>query len=271
MDSIWEKIVEWGILYGPKLLATLAILFFGRIAVSIVTGTINRLLKKTDVDVTLRRFVVSLTKIALLVFVIIAAISSLGINTTSFVAILGAAGLAIGLSLQSSLANFAAGVMLIIFRPFKAGDYVEAGGQSGSVIAVNIFNSVLNTPDNKLVIIPNSNITGNNIVNYSAQETRRIDLVFGISYNDNIKLAKDTLVQILADDSRILKDPAPAVAVLALADSSINFAVRPWVKTADYWPVYFDLTEKVKITFDEKNISIPFPQTDVHIHQVAVS
>ena len=271
MENLWDKIVEWAITYGPKVIAALAILILGRIAISIITGTLNRIMKKAEVDVTLRRFVVSLTKIALMAFVIIAALSSLGINTTSFVAILGAAGLAVGFALQGSLGNFASGIMLIIFRPFKAGDYVEAGGQSGSVVAVNIFNTVLNTPDNKVVIVPNGNITSNNIVNYSAMETRRIDLVFGIGYNDDIKLAKETLDQIVANDPRILKDPAPTIAVLALADSSVNFAVRPWVKTSDYWAVYFDLTEKVKLTFDEKGISIPFPQQDVHIHQVAAS
>ena len=158
--------------------------------------------------------------------------------------------------------------MLIIFRPFKAGDYVEAGGSAGSVEAISIFNTVLKTPDNCKVIIPNSKVTGDNIVNYSAMEMRRIDLVFGIGYGDNLRLAKETLNEIIAADSRILKDPEPTVAVLELADSSVNFAVRPWVKTADYWAVYFDLTEKIKLTFDQKGISIPFPQTDVHVHQV---
>jgi small conductance mechanosensitive channel len=201
-------------------------------------------------------------------FVIVAAIGTLGVQTTSFVAVLGAAGLAVGFALQGSLSNFAAGVMLIVFRPFKAGDYVEAGGTAGSVQEVSIFTTVMKTPDNKKVIIPNSQITGGSITNYSAMETRRVDMVFGIGYGDNIKQAKDTLEQILAADERILKDPAPTIAVSELADSSVNFVVRPWVKTADYWAVYFDLTEKVKLTFDEKGISIPFPQQDVHMHQV---
>ena len=157
--------------------------------------------------------------------------------------------------------------MLIIFRPFKAGDYVEAGGSAGSVEAVSIFNTVLNTPDNRKVIIPNSKVTGDSIINYSAKEMRRIDLVFGIGYGDDLKLAKDTLNEIIVADSRILKDPEPTVAVSELGDSSVNFVARPWVKTADYWAVYFDLTEKVKLTFDQKGISIPFPQTDIHVHQ----
>jgi small conductance mechanosensitive channel len=203
-----------------------------------------------------------------MVFVIIAAINTLGVQTTSFIAVIGAAGLAIGFALQGSLANFASGVMLIIFRPFKAGDFVEAGGTSGAVEAIHIFNTVLKTPDNKKVIIPNSKVTGDNIVNYSAKDTRRVDLVFGIGYEDDIRKAKQTLEQIVASDERVLKDPAPTIAVSELGDSSVNFVVRPWVNTADYWSVYFDLTEKVKLTFDDQGISIPFPQTDVHLHKV---
>jgi small conductance mechanosensitive channel len=204
-------------------------------------------------------------------FIIISALGALGVQTASFIAIIGAAGLAVGFALQGSLANFASGVMLIIFRPFKSGDYVEAGGTSGSVEAIQIFNTTLKTPDNKKVIVPNSQITGDKIVNYSAMDKRRIDLVFGIGYDDNIRQAKEILEKIITEDSRILKDPAPVIAVLELGDSSVNFAVRPWVNTADYWAVYFDITEKVKLTFDENNISIPYPQTDVHIHQVTAA
>ena len=179
--------------------------------------------------------------------------------------------LAIGFALQGSLANFASGVMLVIFRPFKTGDYVEAGGSSGSVEEITIFNTVLKTPDNKKVIVPNSKITADNITNYSAQEVRRIDMVFGIGYDDDLRRAKQSLEQMLAEDERVLKEPAPLVAVLELADSSVNFAVRPWVKREHYWDVHFDLTEKVKLAFDEQGISIPFPQTDVHLHQVTAS
>ena len=268
MENLSDKLLEWGALYGTKILAAIAILVIGRIVVGIIVGVVRRLMTRANVDETLTKFVVSLTRIALMVFLVIAAVGALGVQTTSFVAIIGAAGLAIGFALQGSLANFASGVMLIIFRPFKAGDYVEAGGSAGSVEAISIFNTVLKTPDNCKVIIPNSKVTGDNIVNYSAMEMRRIDLVFGIGYGDNLRLAKETLNEIIAADSRILKDPEPTVAVLELADSSVNFAVRPWVKTADYWAVYFDLTEKIKLTFDQKGISIPFPQTDVHVHQV---
>lgn len=266
MEDLTGKIMEWGALYGTKIIATLAILILGRLAVGVLTRVTRRLMVKGNVDATLVKFVVSLTRIALMTLVIIAALSTLGIQTASFIAIIGAAGLAIGFALQGSLANFASGVMLIIFRPFKSSDFVEAAGTAGTVEGISIFNTILKTPDNKKVIVPNSNITGGNIINYSAQETRRVDLVFGIGYADNIKKAKELLEQIVAADQRVLQDPAPTIAVSELADSSVNFVVRPWVKTADYWAVYFDLTEKVKLTFDEQGISIPFPQTDVHLH-----
>jgi small conductance mechanosensitive channel len=242
-------------------------LIIGRIFVGILTGVVRRVLSRHRADDTLAKFLVSLTKIALMTFVVIAAIRALGVETTSLIAVIGAAGLAIGFALQGSLANFASGVMLIVFRPFKAGDYVEAGGTSGIVEAIQIFNTILNTPDNRKVIVPNSKVTGDNIVNYSAMDKRRIDLVFGIGYDDDIRKAKETLESILRKDERILKDPAPTVAVLELGDSSINFAVRPWVKTQDYWNVYFALNEKVKLTFDSEGISIPFPQRDVHLIQ----
>lgn len=271
MEAFWDKIAEWAEAYGPAVISAVAILVIGRIVVGILAGVVRRLMKRANVDPTLTSFVTSLTKIALMTFVFIAAIRALGVETTSFVAIIGAAGLAIGFALQGSLANFAAGVMLIIFRPFKAGDYVEAGGMAGSVEAVGIFNTKLKTPDNKEVIIPNSNITGNNITNYSAKETRRVDLVFGIGYDDDLKKAKQILTDIVNSDERVLKDPAPTIAVSELADSSVNFVVRPWVKSGDYWAVLFDLTEKVKLTFDEQGISIPFPQQDVHMHTVTTA
>jgi len=267
MEVITTKLIEWSASYGFKVLGALAILIIGRFAVSLLTRIIRRLLERSKTEATLIKFITSLTKIALLTFVIIAALGTLGVQTASFVAIIGAAGLAIGFALQGSLANFASGVMIVIFRPFKVGDYIEAGGVSGSVAAVHIFNTTLNTPDNKKVIIPNSKITGDNIVNYSANEIRRVDLVFGIGYSDNIKKAKTIMERILTDDQRVLKDPAPTVAVLELADSSVNLAVRPWVKTVDYWNVYFDITEKVKLAFDEQGVSIPFPQRDVHLFQ----
>jgi small conductance mechanosensitive channel len=269
MENITEFIYEQGSAYGMKILAALAILIMGRLIVKIATGWIRRGVVRAGMDETLARFLVALTKTVLLTLVVVAAISALGVEPVSFVAVLGAAGLAIGLALQGSLSNFAAGVMLIIFRPFKVGDYVEAGGSAGSIQEINIFNTILHTPDNKVVILPNSTITGGSITNYSTNDTRRVDMVFGIGYDDDLRIAKQILEEIVTSDERVLKDPAPTVALSELADSSVNFVVRPWVKSADYWGVYFDVHEKVKLTFDEKGISIPYPQTDVHLHQTA--
>jgi small conductance mechanosensitive channel len=268
LENLWNQLYDFALSYGPKIIGAIAILVLGRIGVGIFTSIVGRLMKKGNVDPTLTKFAISMAKIALMTFIIISALGALGVQTASFIAIIGAAGLAVGFALQGSLSNFASGVMLIIFRPFKSGDYVEAGGTSGSVESIQIFNTTLKTPDNKVVIVPNSQITSDKIVNYSAMDKRRIDFVFGIGYDDNIKKAKDILEKIIAEDDRILKDPAPVVAVLELGDSSVNFAVRPWVNTADYWAVFFDITEKVKLTFDENNISIPYPQRDVHIHQL---
>ena len=271
MENWISVLYEYAVLYGTRVVGAIAILVLGRIGVGIVAGIIRRLMIRGKVDETLTKFVVSLARIALLVFVFIAALGSLGFETTSFIAVIGAAGLAIGFALQGSLGNFASGVMLVIFRPFKTGDFVEASGLSGTVEEIHIFSTILRTPDNKKVIIPNSKITGDNIVNYSAKDQRRVDMVFGIGYGDDLQRAKQILEKLTAEDSRILKDPAPTIGVLELADSSVNFAVRPWVKTDDYWGVYFDFTENVKLTFDQEGISIPFPQQDVHMHQVSVS
>ena len=267
MEGLTDKIIEWGALYGLRVVGALAILIIGRIIVGILTNIVQRVLRKSKTDETLIKFVANLTKTALLAILFIVVLNQLGVQTTSLVAIIGAAGLAVGFALQGSLANFAAGVMLIIFRPFKVGDFIEAGGSTGIVEEIGIFSTIMKTVDNKKIIIPNSGITGSNIVNYSAKETRRVDLVFGIGYDDDLKKAKQILEQLLQADDRILKDPAPVVAVSELGDSSVNFVVRPWVKSADYWSVYWDLTEKVKLTFDAEGISIPFPQRDVHMHQ----
>ncbi len=269
MEHILDKLVEWGAMYGTKVLGAIAILVLGRFAVGILANIVKRILIKAKTDETLTRFLVSLTKIALLAFVVIAALNTLGIQTASFVAIIGAAGLAVGFALQGSLSNFASGVMLIIFRPIKRDDLVEAGGTLGVVKEIHIFNTILKTLDNKRVIIPNSKVTGDTIVNYSAEGMLRVDMVFGISYGDHIPKAKEILEKILHEDSRVLKDPAYTVAVSELGDSSVNFVVRPYVKVEDYWGVYFDVTEKVKMTFDEQNVSIPFPQRDIHTFQAA--
>jgi len=265
MQAYADKLIAYGTPLALKILAAVAILVLGRIVVGVLAGVVRRVLERHKVEATLAKFLVSLTRIALITFVIIAAVRALGVDTTSFIAVIGAAGLAVGLALQGSLSNLASGVMLILFRPFKVGDFVEAAGTAGVVDVIQIFNTVLNTPDNKKVIVPNGKITADNITNYSAMEIRRIDLVFGIGYDDDIKKAKAALERILKEDARVLDDPAPTVAVMELGDSAINFAVRPWVKTPDYWGAYFDITEKGKLTFDREGISIPFPQQDVHL------
>ncbi|KAA1192825.1 mechanosensitive ion channel [Pseudohalioglobus sediminis] len=253
-------IIPWGI----KIALALTIFIVGRMAVGIVVRVVSKFMHKRDMDEILVKFLVSILRWVLLLFVVIAALSQLGVDTTSLVALLGAAGLAIGLSLQSSLSNFAAGVMLIVFRPFTKGNFVEVAGVSGSVDAIGIFTTTLTTPDNKEVIVPNGAVYSNSITNFSARPTRRVDMVFGIGYDDDIKQAKALLEQIIAADERVLAEPAPVVALGELGDSSVNFLVRPWVNAADYWGVLWDTTEQVKLKFDEAGISIPYPQMDVH-------
>lgn len=264
-DKLIPRILDLIFQYGPKLIAAIVILIAGKFFAKIVRSTVRRVLQKSKVDELLISFVSSLSYMAMLAFVIIAALNQLGIQTTSFVAIIGAAGLAIGLALQGALSNFAAGVLMLIFRPFKNGDYIEGGGVSGTVEQIQIFTTELLTPDNKLVIIPNSNMMGGNIVNYSANKVRRIDLVIGVSYSDDLQKVKKVLSDIVAAEPLLLKDPAPTIAVAELADSSVNLVVRPWVKTQDYWKQRFELIENIKVGFDKAGISIPFPQRDVHM------
>lgn len=253
--------------YGLQVLGAIATLIIGIWIAKWLAKLSGKVLNKRNVDPTLSKFVVSLVKIALITFVIISAISQVGIETTSFVAIIGAAGLAIGFALQGSLSNFASGVMLIIFKPIKVDDFIEGGGAIGVVESIGIFVTTVVTVDNKVIFIPNSTLTGGNIVNYSTKDTRRVDMVFGIGYNDDIDKAKSAIQSVLNSHSNILKDPAPQIVVSELADSSVNFSVRPWVNSADYWDVYFDVMEQVKKKFDEQNISIPFPQRDIHMFQ----
>lgn len=262
IKNIFENYV---LVYGLNLLFAMIIYVVGRWVVKLVARVIESLMIKSKVDQVLVDFVGGITKSILTLFVIIAALGELGVDTTSLVALIGAAGLAIGLSLQSSLQNFASGVMLISFRPFTTGDFIEAGGVIGVVEKISIFSTIMKTGDNKEMIVPNGAIYGGVIINYSAKETRRVDMVFGIGYDDDIKQAKQIMQDIMSQDERILAEPAPLVAVSELADSSVNFVVRPWVKSADYWAVMFDLNEKIKLAFDEKNISIPYPQMDVHL------
>ena len=256
-------LIPWGINIGLALL----IFIVGRIAVSIIIGIVRKLLTKAELDKILVGFITAIINWILLLVVIIAALNRLGINTTSLIAIIGAAGLAIGLSMKDSLQNFAAGVMIIIFKPFKEGDFVEAGGTYGSVKQINIFSSTFLTPDNKQVIVPNGGIYSGVITNYSATGTRRIDMVFGISYDDDIATAKGIIEEILKSENRILNTPVYDLVVGELADSSVNIYVRPWVSSSNYWPVKFDLTEKIKLEFDKNGISIPYPQMDVHTYR----
>lgn len=251
--------------YGLKMVAAILIFVIGKWAVKKLTALSKTLMEKAKVDKTLVEFVESLVYFVLLMMVIFASLNALGINTTSFLAIFGAAGLAIGLALQGSLANVGAAVLIIIFRPFKVGDFVEAGGATGTVEDVNLFSTIIAPLDNRTVIVPNASIIGGNITNYSMKPQRRVDHVFGIGYDDDLRLAKNTLMEIMTSDKRILQDPAPFVAVSELGDNSVNFTTRAWVETADYWDVYFEMIEKVKLTFDEKGISFPYPQMDVHL------
>jgi len=261
--------VSLAIAWGIKILGAIAIYIVGKWVAQLLTKLFRKMLEKSNTDATLVKFLGDLVYFGLLVLVIIAALGTLGVNTTSFAAIVGAAGLAVGLALQGNIANFGAGVVLLLLRPFKVGDFVEAGGATGVVESIGIFNTTFKTGDNRIILVPNSNIIGGNIVNYSREPIRRIDLVIGVGYDDDLKLVKQTLEEILNSHPKVLKDPAPSVALAELADSSVNFNVRPWVKSEDYWGVRSELLETIKTTFDEKGINIPYPQLDVHLDQKA--
>jgi small conductance mechanosensitive channel len=267
MEDVLNKLYEYLMTYGLSFIAAIAIFIIGKWIARLVSRIIEKVMVRANVEQTLASFTKNIVYFLLLIFVIIAALNKLGVQTTSFIAIIGAAGLAVGLALQGSLANFAAGVMLILFKPFKAGDYIEAGGATGVVAEVQIFNTVLTTVDNRKVVVPNAKVTGDNIINYTALDKRRVDLVFGISYDDDIKKAKEALERVVSSDSRVLKDPKPMIAVSELADSSVNLVCRPWVKPADYWDVYFDTLEKGKVELEKSGLTIPFPQRDVHIYE----
>ena len=265
LEKYYEIIVNWLSIYSLKIVAAILVLIIGKWIARKISKLLAVVLEKNKVDATLVGFLANITYYALLIMVVIAAAGQLGINTTSFLTIVGAAGLAIGLALKDSLANFASGVMLILFRPFQVGDLVSAAGVTGKVQKITIFTTIINTADNQRVIVPNGAITSDVITNVNANPTRRVDMVFGIGYDDDIAQAKKILLELLDADARVLKDPAPVVAVSELADSSVNFIVRPWVKPEDYWGVYLDLHEKVKVTFDDAGVSIPYPQQDLHL------
>jgi small conductance mechanosensitive channel len=261
-------LTDLAVAWGVKIVAAVLVFLVGKWVASRIARLVVTIMEKQQIDVTLTRFLRNIIYYALMAAVIVAVAGQLGINTASFLTIIGAAGLAVGLALKDSLANFASGVLLILFRPFKVGDVVEVAGVSGSVQEITLFNTVLYTFDNQVMIIPNGKISNDTITNVNANPTRRVDLVFGISYDDDIKAAHQLLADIVAEDDRVLAEPKTTIAVSELADSSVNFIVRPWVKTKDYWDVRFHLTEKIKLRFDEAGISIPYPQQDVHLHQL---
>ncbi len=261
VNAIWL----WLTKYSLNIVGAVLILIVGKWLSHRISRILSKLLEKNKVDLALVNFLTNITYYTLLVLVVVAAAGRIGINTTSFLTIIGAAGLAVGLALKDSLANFAAGVMLVLFKPFTIGDVVTAAGITAKVENISIFNTLFITPDNQLIIVPNNKIMSEIITNINAKDTRRIDLTVGISYSDDMAKTKEILAGLAREDSRVLTDPPPFIAVAELADSSVNLVFRPWVKTADYWNVRFDLTEKIKNSLDEAGISIPFPQQDVHL------
>jgi small conductance mechanosensitive channel len=265
VNQIWMQVQDIVTVWGLKVIAAVAIFIIGRWIAMLVRRVVRRVMERAKVESIITGFVSSIAYIALLAFVVIAALGQLGIQTTSFIAILGAAGLAIGLALQGSLANFAAGFLMIIFRPFKVGDFIEGAGVAGVVEEIQIFTTTLKTGDNKIIIVPNAKLAGDNITNYSALETRRVDMTVGVAYDADLAQVKAVLNDIISKDERILAGPASLVAVAELADSSVNLVVRVWTRTSDYWAVKFDMTETIKNRFDAEGIGIPFPQREIHI------
>jgi small conductance mechanosensitive channel len=266
-EKIIDQIVEIAVSYGPKLIGAIAIWFVGIWIIKLLTKTFGKMLDKRKTSDSLKPFLKGIINALLKVMLVITALGMLGIEMTSFIAILGAAGLAIGLALSGTLQNFAGGVIILIFKPFKVGDYIDAQGYTGSVSEIQIFNIILKTPDNKTIIIPNAGLSTSSVTNYSSEETRRVDWTFGIGYGDDIDKAKEVLKTLCDKDSRILKNPELFIAVSELADSSVNFVVRAWVNAADYWSVFFEMNENVYKTFNEEGLNIPYPQMDVHIQK----
>jgi small conductance mechanosensitive channel len=264
-DQITSFVVE----YGPKLIGAVVTLLIGLWVIKRIVKAVEKAMSKRAIDPSLKPFLVSMTGTLLKVFLGISVLSMVGIEMTSFIAILGAAGLAIGMALSGTLQNFAGGVIILILKPFKVGDFIEAQGYSGTVSSIQVFSTVLKTPDNKTIIIPNGGLSTGSLINYSTEATRRVDWTFGIGYGDNIDQARKILNDILSADERIFKDPVPFIQVSALADSSVNLATRVWVKAPDYWGVYMETNEKVYNAFNKEGINIPFPQMDVHLHKEA--
>jgi small conductance mechanosensitive channel len=269
MQKITEKLQEYASLYGLKLIGAIVVLVIGLWIIKLLVRMITKGLDKKVSDPSLSSFLKSFISILLKILLVVSVMSMLGIQMTSFIAIIGAAGLAVGMALSGTLQNFAGGVMVLVFKPFKVGDYIQALGQSGSVKEIQIFNTILNTPDNRIIIIPNGKIYSESIINYSREPQRRVDFTFSIGYNSNIEKARSVLKGIIHADERILKDPEPFIGLVEMADSSVNLTVRVWVNSADYWGVFFSMNETVFNEFNKEGISIPFPQMDVHLNQNA--
>lgn len=267
VDKYVEMGVEMGMQYAPQLILAIVTLIIGLWVINKFTAGLGKAFGKSGMEPTLQKFIHNLLSVGLKALLLISVASMVGIETTSFIAVLGAAGLAVGLALQGSLANFAGGVLILLFRPYKVGDFIDTNGQMGVVKEIGIIHTTMTTGDNKTIILPNGPVSNGTIVNYSTQATRRVDIVFGIGYGDDLKKAKEVLLGLIEADERILKDPEPLVVISSLGDSSVNITTRSWVNAADYWGVFFDLTENAKLAFDAAGISIPFPQTDVHIYQ----
>lgn len=267
VEKYTELAIQYGTEYGIKIAGSLLIFLIGKWITEKIVGLIKKGMAKAKVDPTLISFAANATYVALIVVAVIAAISNLGVETTSFVAVFGAAGLAIGLALKDTLSNVGAAVLIIFFRPFKVGDFIEASGVMGTVSGMNLFSTTLTTPDNRAIIIPNGALIAGNIINYTGNDKRRIDMVFDIDYKDDLKLSKEVILNVLLSHPKVLKDPVPVVAVGALAQNSVQLFARPWVPVDAYWDVMFEIIESVKLEFDKHNISIPFPQMDLHVRK----
>lgn len=266
-----EKLLETGneliLTYGPRLIGALITLIVGWWIISIIRNTLRKRFEKRNMEPSLRGFLNSMIGITLKILLLVSVVGMMGVQMTSFIAILGAAGLAVGMALSGTLQNFAGGVIILLFKPFKVGDYIEAQGHSGSVNEIQIFNTILKTPDNKTIIIPNGGLSTGSMINYSTEPRRRVDFIFGIGYGDDVDKAKAVIQQLIDADNRILKDPEPFIAVSELADSSVNLVVRVWAEASNYWGIHFDMHEKVYKAFDKEGLNIPFPQMDVHVHK----
>ncbi len=267
VEKILEKITNMAVEYGPKLLGAIVVLIIGSWVIKAINKRFAKILDKRNVDESLKPFLRSLFAILLRVMLIISVLGMVGIQMTSFIAILGAAGLAVGMALSGTLQNFAGGVMILLFKPFRVGDFIEAQGYIGTVKEIQIFVTILTTLDNKTIIIPNGGLSNSSLTNYSVEPLRRVDWTFGIGYGDSVKKARKVIAKLAAEDDRILKDPELFIGLAELGDSSVNFAVRAWVKAEDYWGVFFDMNEKVYNTFDKEGLNIPYPQMDVHLHK----